>query len=72
MGTRARKFGRRYPWLTWFRQEQFTLYRGQHFDCRVHGMAQMIRNAASSAKIRRRVSLKVGDNYVQVKVGESL
>lgn len=47
-----KKFGRRYPWQDWFGRGEFTLLRGKDFHCKTHGMAAMVRNAASRHRIR--------------------
>ena len=62
-----KKFGRRYPWETWFARKRFTLVRGRDYDCLTHGMAQTVRNAAASDKFRVKVRLEVLEDEI---VGE--
>lgn len=47
----------RYPWDKWFAADKFTVRRGEHYSCAVHGMAAMIRNVASQRNMR--VSLSI-------------
>lgn len=48
-----KKYGRRYPWQSWFEATTFKLIKGEHFDCQIHGM---VRNALQAA---RRYGLKI-------------
>ncbi len=56
----------RYPWDTWFQQDTFTLVKKKDFTAAIHGMAQMIRNSASSRGIK--VSLNITDKSITVTV----
>jgi hypothetical protein len=61
----------RYPWDTWFKRKQFRLlrtleWRPGHFDCRAHGMAAQVRNAASARGLA--VSVRIGDDDLIVTV----
>lgn len=58
----------RHPWTKWFESDEFLLTRGKNFTCKVHGMAQMVRDYAQ--KHGYRVQLKVLDNAVRVTVLE--
>ena len=62
----AKKYGKRYPWMLWFRTRQFKLVRGEHFTCLTHGMAAMVRNMASRKKLR--ISLQQSETTIQVTV----
>lgn len=45
----TKKFGHRYPWNDWFAKTEFILVRERDFPgVTLHGMSQMVRNAASS------------------------
>lgn len=62
------KLGRpeEYPWKKWFARKQFTLTKGKHFDIAIHGMAQMIRNAARKERHNIKVSLKIDGDTINV------
>lgn len=60
------RFCRRYPWEAWFSRLSFRVVKGVHFDCTVHGMAQMIRNQAAKRGVR--VSLKLSDWAIKARV----
>jgi hypothetical protein len=60
MKTSAKKFGNRYPWEKWLSPGRRVIHRGKDFDCRVHGMAGMIRNEICRRKLSGRVHI-LGD-----------
>lgn len=62
----AKKYGKRYPWTTWFRRGRFTLTRGIEFSCLTHGMAAMVRNVASRKRLR--ISIQQDGTTIQVTV----
>lgn len=55
-----------YNWDRWFSRKTFTVRRGVHYDCAVHGMASQIRTRASIRGLR--VSLEIVDGVVRVTV----
>lgn len=58
----------KYPWDDWFRilhkQRVLNLKKPKDFKCKLHGMAQQVRNNAAALKIE--VSLKLFDTYIEV------
>jgi hypothetical protein len=64
-----KKYGNRYPWDEWFERGSFYLVRGRDYECTTHGMAQMIRNVASSDKYRIELEIRIiSDTKIYVHV----
>ncbi len=46
-----------YPWAKWFKQKQWNLVKGKHFDVEPHSMAMQVRNAATRYGYKVSVSI---------------
>jgi hypothetical protein len=56
------RYGRRYPWVEWFRKRKFTLRLGRDYDCMPHCIAQMARNWANRDDRRLKLDIKIRPN----------
>jgi|SRR4051794_4595379 hypothetical protein len=65
-------FGRRYPWREWFKQDDFTLVRGEHYAGMTHAMSNQVRNAAARPQFGLKVSIYIAEdgNSLRVRVLE--
>jgi len=54
---KPKRFGRRYPWETWFAKGTFTLRLGKDFTGRIDTMSQYVRNMASQHGYAASVSI---------------
>jgi hypothetical protein len=59
---------KRHPWSEWFRKRTFTLVRGIDYGCMSHGMANAVRNAASSDRFRLSVSVRICEDPERIEV----
>lgn len=67
MQKRTKKFGHRYPWDDWFAKNEFILIRDRDFPgIALHGMAAMVRNAASARGIS--VTVTIAERLQRIKV----
>jgi hypothetical protein len=58
----------RYPWDKWLGKKQaYTLQRGRDFNCKVHGMAAQLRNAASKRGMSVSIAIEGDSLTVQNK-----
>lgn len=66
------RFGRRYPWESWFRRGRFRAVRGQDYTCRTSSMAQMIRTAAKKYGVRVSIHQALDDSSLTATVVEAI
>jgi len=60
MSKAVKKYGRRYPWLEWFKRGQVRLRQGRDYGGRTDTMAQAARFAARRQGIK--VHIKIADD----------
>lgn len=65
---KTKKFGRRYPWQSWFANARFSLVRGRDYDCLTSNMAQMVYRAAATASIKVAVATADDESELLVTV----
>lgn len=61
---------RKYEWEKWFKQKEFVLQRGVHYDCLPHSMVSQIRNYAGKNNLTP-ISVGLGeDGVITVRVAQ--
>lgn len=65
----ANKSRTKYPWDQWFlrmKKRPLSLHQGSDFKCQAHGMAQQIRNVASSRGVT--ISIEIQEKTITVRL----